>query len=62
VEFVYGALAEEPRRMGKPLRFELAGRWSARRGAYRVIYRIDDQARVVTIEIVAHRSDVYRSS
>ena len=62
VEFVYGQLADEPKRVGKPLRFELAGRWSARRGAYRVIYRIDEELRVVTVEVVAHRSDAYRSS
>lgn len=62
VEFVYGPLAESPKRMGKPLRFELVGRWSARRGDYRVIYRIDDEFRVVTVEVVAHRSDAYRSS
>ena len=62
VEFIYGPLAEEPKRVGKPLRFELVGRWSARRGAYRVIYRIDDESRVVTVEVVAHRSDAYRSS
>jgi mRNA interferase RelE/StbE len=61
VEFVYGPLAEEPHRVGKPLRFELVGRWSARRGAYRVIYGIDDESRVVTIEVVAHRSDAYRT-
>jgi mRNA interferase RelE/StbE len=61
VEFVYGPLAEEPKRIGKTLRFELVGRWSARRGAYLVIHRIDDESRVVTVEVVAHRSDAYRS-
>ncbi|MGH3181456.1 MAG: type II toxin-antitoxin system RelE family toxin [Streptosporangiaceae bacterium] len=29
--------------MGRPLRRELAGIWSARRGPYRVIYEIDDE-------------------
>jgi mRNA-degrading endonuclease RelE of RelBE toxin-antitoxin system len=62
VEFVYGPMAEDPKRVGKPLRFELVGRWSARRGSYRVIYRIDDESRVVTVEVVAHRSDAYRLS
>jgi mRNA-degrading endonuclease RelE of RelBE toxin-antitoxin system len=36
-------------------------RFSARRGTYRVIYRIDDKARVVTVVDVAHRRDVYRT-
>ncbi len=40
VEFIYGSLAENPERVGKPLRRELAGLRSARRGEYRVIYRI----------------------
>jgi mRNA-degrading endonuclease RelE of RelBE toxin-antitoxin system len=62
VEFVYGSMAEDPKRVGKPLRFELVGRWSAHRGSYRVIYRIDDESRVVTVEVVAHRSDAYRLS
>jgi mRNA interferase RelE/StbE len=55
------ALASNPRRLGKPLRFELEGRWSARRGPYRVIYRIDDANRTVSVLAVAHRADVYRS-
>jgi mRNA-degrading endonuclease RelE of RelBE toxin-antitoxin system len=36
-------------------------RFSARRGTYRVIYRIDDKARVVTGVDVAHRRDAYRT-
>jgi mRNA interferase RelE/StbE len=54
------AIASNPRRLGKPLRFELDGCWSARRGPYRIIYRIDDATRTVSILAVAHRSDVYR--
>jgi len=57
-----GAIAANPQRLGKPLRFELAGRWSARRGPYRIIYAIDDPARTVTVLVIAHRADVYRSS
>lgn len=59
-EFVYGALAENPHRVGGALRLELAGRHSARRGSYRVIYRIEDEQRRVRVESVDHRSDVYR--
>jgi mRNA interferase RelE/StbE len=36
-------------------------RVSARRGIYRVIYRIDDKARVVTVVDIAHRRDVDRT-
>jgi mRNA interferase RelE/StbE len=60
VEFAFGDLAREPRRVGKPLRDDLAGLFSARRGPYRVLYRIDDAARIVFIVRVDHRADVYR--
>lgn len=57
IEFIYGPLAENPQRVGKALRFELEGLHSARRGDYRIIYRITD---VVTIVAIEHRADVYR--
>lgn len=57
IEFVYGTLAQNPQRVGKPLRFELEGLHSARRGDYRILYRIDD---VVTVVAVEHRADAYR--
>jgi mRNA-degrading endonuclease RelE of RelBE toxin-antitoxin system len=53
-------IADAPQRMGKPLRLELEGLWSARRGPYRVIYRIDVGKRLVQIITVDHRADVYR--
>jgi mRNA interferase RelE/StbE len=53
-------IASNPRRLGKPLRFELEGCWSARRGPYRIIYRIDDATRSIAILAVAHRADAYR--
>ena len=62
VEFVYGDLADFPRRVGKPLERELAGSYSARRGSYRVLYDIDDDKLQVSILRVAHRGDVYRSN
>ena len=62
VEFAYGDLAGSPRRVGKPLSRELEGRFSARRGPYRLICAIDDEAQTVGILRVDHRSDVYRSS
>jgi mRNA interferase RelE/StbE len=60
VEFVYGALAENPHRVGKPLRFELEGKHSARRGNYRVIYEIFEARVEVQIVVVRHRADAYR--
>ena len=59
LEFVTGPLTENPHRVGKRLRAPLEGKWAARRGQYRVIYRIDDELRVVTVEVVAHRRDAY---
>jgi mRNA interferase RelE/StbE len=58
-EFCDGPLCENPRRVGKPLGRELTGYFSARRGAYRVMYRLvqEDSVHVVRIE---HRTDVYR--
>ncbi len=61
VEFAYGALAQDPHRVGKPLRGELAGWWSARRGAYRVLYAINDDDVVITVIRIDHRRDVYRA-
>lgn len=60
IEFAFGDLAAQPRRVGKPLRRELAGLFSARRGPYRLLYRIDDGASTVWIHKVDHRADVYR--
>lgn len=54
------ALAGEPRPPGSQ---KLAGaerEYRVRAGDYRVIYTVDDPARVVTIEKVGHRGDVYR--
>ncbi|WP_027008180.1 type II toxin-antitoxin system RelE family toxin [Conexibacter woesei] len=55
------AIATNPHRLGKPLRFELTGRWSARRGPYRIIYAIDDDTRTITVLAIAHRADIYRN-
>jgi len=60
VELVYDELARDPRRVGKPLRFDLEGFYSARRAEYRVIYRIEDAAEVVRIERVGPRREIYR--
>ena len=60
-EFLTGALLDNPHRVGKPLTRELTGYHSARRGAYRVVYRIDDSSRTVHVVRIDHRADVYRT-
>lgn len=59
-EFVVGPLLEKPHRVCKRLRAPLDDRHSARRGTYRVIYRVADDTRTVTVVDVAHRRDAYR--
>jgi mRNA interferase RelE/StbE len=59
-EFMVGPLLVQPHGVGKRLLPPLDDRFSARRGTYRIIYRIDDDARVVTVD-VGHRRDVYRT-
>ena len=54
-EFITGPLLRDPYRIGKRLLPPMDDRFSARRGTYRVIYRIDDKARVVTVVDVTHR-------
>lgn len=57
--FLAGPLAENPHRVGKPLQKQLSGLHSARRGEYRVIYRIDDGRIVVVVITIRHRRDAY---
>jgi mRNA-degrading endonuclease RelE of RelBE toxin-antitoxin system len=60
-EFITGPLLKDPYRIGKRLLPPMDDRFSTRRGTYRVIYRIDDTAHLVTGVDVAHRRDVYRT-
>lgn len=60
LEFIRGPLASEPFRVGKPLRNELAGKWVARRGEYRIVYTINERMVTVTVVQVSHRRDAYR--
>jgi mRNA-degrading endonuclease RelE of RelBE toxin-antitoxin system len=60
VEFLFGPLAADPRRVGAPLRPPFAGQWRARRGEYRVRYRIDDSTRAVYVLDIDHRRDAHR--
>jgi mRNA-degrading endonuclease RelE of RelBE toxin-antitoxin system len=58
LETIFGSIAENPQRVGKPLRGELEGLFSARRGDFRVIYEIDHETRTVIIHRAAHRGTV----
>lgn len=60
VEFIYGGLADNPTRVGRELHLELAGLHAARRGDFRVVYRIDDARQRVIVTLIDHRGDVYR--
>ncbi len=60
VEFITGPLAGNPQRLSKPLRGDLDGYRSARRGDYRVVFRIDEDKHTVVIVGVKHRAHIYR--
>lgn len=61
-EFIVGGVLDNPKRVGKRLQAPLDDRHGARRGTYRVIYRIDDTERTVTVIDIAHRRDAYRAN
>lgn len=60
IEFCAAALADNPHRVGRPLSGQLTGCHGARRGTYRVVYRIDETSRTVHVLDVDHRSEIYR--
>jgi mRNA interferase RelE/StbE len=60
-ETIQHAIAINPYRVGKPLDEPFDGFHSARRGTYRIIYRINEAKRVVEIHSIRHRRDAYRS-
>lgn len=59
-EFITGPLLEDPHQVGKALRSPLNDSHSARRGTYRVNYRINDQQLRVCVVGVFGRADAYR--
>lgn len=59
-DFIIGPLLRNPHRVGKRLHPPLQDRHSARRGTYRVIYRIDDGNRQVAVVAIVHRAGAYR--
>jgi mRNA-degrading endonuclease RelE of RelBE toxin-antitoxin system len=60
VEFIYGSLADKPQRVGRELHLDLAEHYSARRGDYRIIFRIDEAKHAVLVVTIDHRADSYR--
>jgi mRNA interferase RelE/StbE len=60
-EFIDGPLRANPRRVGAPLQAPFEVLWRARRGEYRVRYRIDESQRSIYVLDVDHRRDAYRS-
>jgi mRNA interferase RelE/StbE len=60
VEFMLGALRDDPKRVGHRLRGDLQGLWAARRGPYRVVYELDERERHIAVLRIDHRADVYR--
>ncbi len=61
IEFLTTSLIEDPHKVGRALRNELVGIHSARRGSYRVLYRIDEPNRTVIVLRIDHRRDIYRT-
>jgi mRNA interferase RelE/StbE len=60
METIEGSIAVNPYRAGKPLDEPFDGYYSARRGTYRIIYRIDVAKHQVEIHSIRHRRDAYR--
>jgi mRNA-degrading endonuclease RelE of RelBE toxin-antitoxin system len=61
LEFLRGPLATNPHQVGAPLRAPFDGQWRARRGTYRIRYRIDEPAHRVYVLDIEHRRDIYRT-
>lgn len=59
-EFITSTLPGDPYRLSKPLRFELAGWRVARRGDYRVTFRLIEDSNVIYVGRVDHRAHAYR--
>ncbi len=52
-------LAVDPIAFGKPLRYGLYGQRRLRVSDYRIIYSVDYEGQVVTINTIGHRSKIY---
>ena len=59
LEFINGPLLENPQRVGKPLHGDFLGKYTARRGDYRVIYLINEDKHEVVVFDVGYRGHIY---
>ena len=60
IDFTTTALINNSHLVGTPLSNDLHGVWSARRGTYRVLYRINQERREVVVLRIDRRRDAYR--
>ncbi len=60
LEFCHATLLINPHRIGNPLFGPLVGCHGARRGTYRIVYRIDELTHTVHVLDVDHRIDIYQ--
>ncbi len=60
LDYLVGPLLENPHRVGKALLGDLAGLHSARVGAYRIVYEINQDSHTVRVIYIDHRADIYR--
>ena len=61
METIDGPLTTNRHRAGTPLDEPFDGYHSARRGTYRIIYRITEDKHTVEIHSIRHRREAYRS-
>lgn len=59
-EFVTWTLPTNPHRLSKPLRGDLEGLRSARRGDYRILFRADENTLELLVVRIEHRAHAYR--
>lgn len=60
IDRVTAYLVQDPLKLGKPLKENLAGLFRYRFGDYRVMYVVDIPDQEITILKVRHRKDIYR--
>lgn len=60
IEFCAAGLTRRPIRVDKPLAGPLSGCYGARRGTYRIVYRVDATTRTVDVVDIARRGSVHR--
>ncbi len=57
---VEGYLAQDPVKLGKPLKGLFKGLYRYRCGDFRIIYAIDHDEREILIQTVGNRKDIYK--